>query len=66
MDEEKLSVGTRMKSFGVKCLRVWHVLRKPTREEFKNTAKISAIGIAIVGLLGFVISMLMIFFKPLF
>ncbi|MEM4625481.1 MAG: protein translocase SEC61 complex subunit gamma, partial [Candidatus Pacearchaeota archaeon] len=31
------------------CVRVWKVLRKPTREEFVSVVKISAIGIAAVG-----------------
>jgi|TARA_B100000315_G_scaffold76645_1_gene70076 protein translocase SEC61 complex gamma subunit len=46
-------------SFYLKSKRVWHVLRKPTMDEFKMVTKISAIGIAIVGFLGFVISIAM-------
>ncbi len=49
----------KTKSFGVKCKRVWHALRKPTKKEFQMTAKISAIGIVILGLLGFIISLIM-------
>ena len=47
------------KSFFFKSKRVWHVLKKPTREEFEQTTKISAIGILIVGIGGFIISILM-------
>ena len=32
------------------------VLRKPTREEFLKIAKVSAVGILIIGILGFLIS----------
>ncbi len=39
-----------------KCVRVWHVLRKPSREEFLTVAKVSAIGILAIGLIGFLIS----------
>ncbi len=53
---DKPSAGTRLKSFFVQCQRVWHVLRKPTGEEFKTIAKISALGILAIGLIGFVIS----------
>jgi len=42
-----------------KCVRVWHVLRKPSREEFLTVAKVSAIGILAVGLIGFLISILL-------
>ncbi len=39
------------------CVRVWHLLKKPARKEYLTTAKISAIGLAVIGVLGFVISM---------
>jgi len=48
--------GIKIKSFAMKCRRVWMILRKPTSEEFNSIAKVSAIGILIIGLLGFVIS----------
>lgn len=47
----------KSKSFLLKCKRVWQVLKKPTKKEFELTAKVSAIGIAILGLLGFLISL---------
>lgn len=47
------------KSFFVKCKRVWLVLKKPTKKEFEMTAKVSAVGIAILGVLGFLISIVM-------
>jgi len=51
----KPSTGTRLKSFFVQCQRVWQILRKPTNEEFKSIAKISALGILAIGILGFLI-----------
>jgi len=45
-----------IKSFGRKCIRVWHVLRKPQREEFSMVAKVSAIGILGIGLIGFIMA----------
>ena len=48
-----------IKSFFFKSKRVWYVLKKPTREEFELVTKISAIGILIIGVLGFAISILM-------
>jgi len=49
----------KLKSFLIQCGRVWHVLRKPTMEEFKTIAKISALGILAIGAIGFIISDIM-------
>ena len=49
----------KIKSFVVKCKRVWLVLKKPSKEEYKTIAKVAAIGVLLLGLLGFLIAMLM-------
>jgi protein transport protein SEC61 subunit gamma and related proteins len=46
------------KLFLAKCVRVWHTLKKPTMKEFKTVTKVSAIGIVILGILGFIISII--------
>lgn len=46
----------KLKSFVLQSKRVWHVLKKPTMDEFKTVAKVSALGILIIGALGFLIS----------
>jgi protein transport protein SEC61 subunit gamma-like protein len=38
------------------CQRVLHVSKKPGREEFMNVAKITGIGVIIIGAIGFIIS----------
>lgn len=53
----------KLKSFGSQCLRVWHVLRKPNATEFKGIAKISALGMLAIGLLGFLVTVIMSYFK---
>jgi protein transport protein SEC61 subunit gamma and related proteins len=40
------------------CRRVLHVSKKPDREEFINVAKITGIGILIIGAIGFIISLI--------
>ncbi|MBU2104173.1 MAG: protein translocase SEC61 complex subunit gamma [Nanoarchaeota archaeon] len=52
-------LATSAKSFFLKCKRVWFVLRKPTRKEYVTIAKVSAIGVAILGVIGFIISIFM-------
>jgi len=50
---------TNTKSFFLKCKRVWHVLKKPTKKEFETIAKVSALGILALGVIGFLISTIM-------
>lgn len=40
------------------CQRVLHVSKKPGREEFMNVAKITGIGVIIIGAIGFIISII--------
>jgi len=47
-----------IKSFFAQCARVWYILRKPSNEEFKSIAKVSALGILALGLLGFLIALI--------
>ncbi|MCA9488060.1 MAG: protein translocase SEC61 complex subunit gamma [Nanoarchaeota archaeon] len=52
-------MATKTKAFWKKCKRVWMVLKKPSKNEFQMIAKISAIGIALLGVIGFLISIIM-------
>ena len=49
----------KLKAFIAKSKRVWLILKKPTRKEYEMIAKVSAIGIAALGVVGFIISMFM-------
>lgn len=42
-----------------KYLRVWRLLKKPSATEFKTISKVTAVGLLVIGALGFVISVLM-------
>ena len=53
---------TQLKSFMIKCARVWHILKKPSRKEFDTVAKVSAIGILLIGIFGFIIGLIMTLF----
>jgi len=53
-----------LKEFGLRCLRVWKITRKPTTQEFKDISKVSAIGTLIIGFIGFLLAIVMqLFFK---
>ncbi|HJO14843.1 MAG TPA: protein translocase SEC61 complex subunit gamma [Candidatus Pacearchaeota archaeon] len=51
-----------LKSFFRQSTRVWKLLKKPSREEFLTISKVSAIGLCLVGILGFAINLLMSYF----
>lgn len=47
-----------LKAFWKKCKRVWIVMKKPTKKEYQLTAKVTALGILILGVIGFLIMIL--------
>lgn len=44
-------------------LRLWRIMRKPTKEELKLISKVSAIGVLILGAIGFLINLLFLLMK---
>jgi len=52
-----------LKSFTSQCLRVWKLLKKPSKTEFTTVAKVSALGLGLIGLVGFIISIIMGYLK---
>lgn len=46
-----MSIGSFLKS----CMRVLRVATKPSKEEFWKTSKVTALGILLIGAIGFVI-----------
>ena len=44
------------------CQRVLHVSKKPGRDEFTNVAKITGIGVLIIGAIGFIITIIALLF----
>ena len=52
-----LSAFTKLKSFALECRRVLTVTKKPTKEELISIVKVTGIGIALIGVIGFVLNM---------
>ena len=44
-------------------VRLWRIMKKPTMEEFKMIAKVSAVGVLLLGLIGFLINLAMTLIK---
>ncbi len=45
----------KLKSFWIECKRVLRVTKKPDKQEFMTIVKISAIGMGVIGIIGFLI-----------
>jgi len=50
-----------LKTFWGQCVRVFKGIKQPSKKEFWNVAKISALGIAVIGAIGFIIGIIFIF-----
>jgi protein transport protein SEC61 subunit gamma-like protein len=48
----------KIKDFWIQCKRVMRITKKPTKEEFLTIAKVSGIGILIIGFIGFVLQLI--------
>jgi protein transport protein SEC61 subunit gamma-like protein len=59
MENEKAPLKTRISSGFQKYLRVWKLLKKPSYQEFKMVSKISALGILLIGAIGFIVSIVL-------
>ncbi len=53
--QQKRTLASRLKSFGVQSKRVFQVTKKPSKDELKVIVKVSGIGIALIGGIGFLI-----------
>ena len=51
------SIGVKLKSFFNECLRVLKVTRKPDKVEYTTIVKVAGLGMVLIGLIGFVITM---------
>jgi protein transport protein SEC61 subunit gamma and related proteins len=56
MPVKQLLIG--LKSFAIECSRVLKVTKKPTNEEFKVIVKVSALGMLLIGFIGFLIQLI--------
>ena len=60
VQQEKRTIWSKSKSFIIQCRRVFRITKKPNKDEFKTIVKVSALGILMIGLLGFLIDMIWI------
>lgn len=58
MDEYEVQQPGKIKRFLKEIMRVLHILKKPGREDYTSTVKVTGLGAAIIGAIGFVIFLL--------
>jgi protein transport protein SEC61 subunit gamma-like protein len=53
-----MQVWGKLKDFWIQCKRVIRITKKPTKEEFLTIAKVSGLGILLIGFIGFVLQLI--------
>jgi protein transport protein SEC61 subunit gamma-like protein len=56
--EQRATAQGKVKRFLKETRRVLHITKKPDRQEFLSLCKITGLGIAVIGALGFIIFLL--------
>ena len=54
----KPSIKQKLSKFYEECKRVLTVTKKPNKTEYLTIVKVSGLGIALIGLIGFIITMI--------
>ena len=52
------NIPQRLKSFAIECRRVFFITKKPSMQDYKVIVKVSAIGMLIIGFVGFIITII--------
>jgi protein transport protein SEC61 subunit gamma-like protein len=64
MTETKRKFLSKLKRFIKECSRVLKVTKKPTNVEYKTIVKVSALGMLIIGFIGFLVQVIyLVFFR---
>lgn len=54
----------KFRTFVRECARVLRITKKPTKDEFKTQVRVSGLGMIVIGLIGFLVTMArQLFFK---
>jgi protein transport protein SEC61 subunit gamma and related proteins len=57
-EEIKLSMSQKTRRFIRECARVLAITKKPDKQEFSTIVKVTSLGIAVIGLIGFFLQMI--------
>jgi len=48
-------INNKLSNFYSQCVRVWQITKKPNKDEYIATVKVSLMGVFVIGMLGFII-----------
>ena len=57
-EQPKPSIKQKLGRFYEECVRVLTLTKKPNKAEYVTIVKVSGLGIALIGLIGFIITMI--------
>jgi protein transport protein SEC61 subunit gamma-like protein len=57
MEETNPTLMQKLKRFYAECVRVLTITKKPNKTEFATVVKVSGMGMTIIGIIGFIITM---------
>jgi protein transport protein SEC61 subunit gamma and related proteins len=58
MEQNKQKLSAKLKRFAKEAVRVLRITKKPNKEEFLMVTKVTALGCALIGAIGFVVFLL--------
>jgi len=57
-EQEAVATNSKISRFLKETWRVLRILKKPSQEEYKSLVKVTGLGIAIIGAIGFIVFLL--------
>jgi protein transport protein SEC61 subunit gamma-like protein len=63
--EEDQSMKSKMRRFVTQCIRVLKITKRPDRDEYKMLVKVSGLGIAVIGMIGFILHVIWVLLFPI-
>jgi len=61
--EENVSIKGKIRRFVTQCVRVLKITKRPDRDEYRMLVKVSGLGIAVIGIIGFLLHVIWILLK---
>jgi protein transport protein SEC61 subunit gamma-like protein len=62
--EETPTLKLRMQRFITQCIRVLKITKRPGKDEYRMLVKVSGLGIAVIGMLGFLLHVIKTMILP--
>ena len=61
--EENPSLKLKIQRFITQCIRVLKITKRPNKDEYRMLVKVSGLGIAVIGMMGFLLHVIWVLLK---